>query len=105
MFTISPEEGKLTSSTVPSSSTLKYSTSGNHQVIHLPPTASRNLFTGKNIYQWRRFAERMLRPRNLDDHLIKTRPNEEDNNYFKWVDEEDILITWLLDSMKLELSD
>ena len=74
-------------------------------MIHLPPTASRNLFTCKNLYQWRRFVERMLRPRKLDDHLVKTIPNEGDTNYFKWVDEEDILITWLLDSMKPELND
>ena len=47
----------------------------------------------------------MLRPHKLDDHLVKTRPNEGDTNYFKWVDEEDIFITWLLDSMKPELSD
>ena len=105
MSTISNEEGKLTPSIVSSSSTLNYSTSANHQVIHLPPIASRNLFTGKNLYQWRRFVERMLQPCKLDDHLVKTRPIEEDTNYFKWVDEEDILITLLLDSMKPELSD
>ena len=105
MATVSKEEGKLASSITSSSTTLSYSTYGNHQVIHLPPTASQNLFTGNNLYQWRRFVERTPRPCKLDDHLVTTRPNEEDANYFKWVDEEDILITWLLDSMKPELSD
>ena len=105
MSTISKEEGKLTPSIVSSSSTLSYSTFGNHQVIHLPPTASRNLFTGKNLYQRRQFVERMLRSHKLDDHLVKTGPTAEDTNYFKWVVEEDILITWLLDSMKPELID
>ena len=105
MSIVPKDEGKIASSIAPASTTLSYSTSGNHQEIHLPPTASRNLFTGKNLYQWRRFVERMLRPCKLDDHLVKSRPKEEDANYFTWVDEEDILIILLLDSMKPELSD
>ena len=105
MTTVPKEERKIASSIAPTSTTLSYSTSINHQVIHLPPTASQNLFTSRYLYQWRHFFERMLRPRKLDDHLVKSRSKEEDANYFKWVDEEDINIIWLLNSMKPELNE
>ena len=48
--------------------------------------------------------ERTLKPRKLDDHLIDSRPNEEDVNYYKWLEDE-ILITWILDSMKPKVCD
>ena len=51
-----------------------------------------------------RFVERTLKPRKLDGHLTNSRPNEEDAHYYKWLEEEEILITWLLDSMKPEVS-
>ena len=49
--------------------------------------------------------KRTLKPRKLDGHLIDSRPNEEDAHYYKWLEEEEILITWILDSMKLEVCD
>ena len=48
---------------------------------------------------------RMLKPRKLDSHLTDSRPNEEDAHYYKWLEEEEILISWILDSMKPEVSD
>ena len=44
--------------------------------------------------------------RKLDGHLTDSRPNKEDAHYYKWLEEEEeILITWILDSMKPEVSD
>ena len=76
------------------------STSAVNQIIHLPTTASQNLFTGHNLYHWPRFVVRMLKPTKLDNHLTDSRPNEEDAHYYKWLEEEEILITWILDSVK-----
>ena len=73
-------------------------------MIHLPVTISQNLFTSKNLYYWRRFIERTLRPYKLEGHLTNPQPNEDDAHYFKWINEEDVLFTWLLDSMKPEIS-
>ena len=44
--------------------------------------------------------ERTLKPRKLNGHLINFRPNGDDAQYYKWLEEEEILITWMLDSMK-----
>ena len=49
--------------------------------------------------------ERTLKPRKLDGHLINSRPSEDDARYYKWLEEEEILITWILDSMKPEVCD
>ena len=49
--------------------------------------------------------ERTLKPRKLDGHLINSRPNEDDAQYYKWLEEEEILIAWMLDSMKPEVCD
>ena len=76
-----------------------------NQVIYLPITTPQNLSTRRNLNRWRQIVERTLRPRKLDGHLVNSRPKEEDAHYFKWLDEEDILLTWLLNSMKPELSD
>ena len=46
----------------------------------------------------------MQRPRKLDGHLDKSRQEEEEAHYFKWVDEEYILISWLRDSTIPEVS-
>ena len=64
-----------------------------------------NSFTRRNLYQWRLFGERTLRPTRLDSHLVNSKLEEEDGHYFKWLDEEDILLTWLLDFMKPEVGD
>ena len=74
-------------------------------MIHLPAMVSRNLFTGRNLYLWRRFIERTLRPQKLEGHLTNPRPNEDDAHYFKWINEEHVLFTWLLDSMKPDIND
>ena len=49
--------------------------------------------------------ERTLKLRKLDGHLINSRPNEDGTQYYKWLEEEEILITWMLDSMKPEVCD
>ena len=74
-------------------------------VMHLPTVAPQNLFTGHNLYQWRQWVERTLKPRKLEGHLTNSRPNEDDAQYYKWLEEEEILITWILDSMKPEICD
>ena len=48
--------------------------------------------------------ERTLKPRKLEGHLINLRPKEDDAQYYKWLEEE-VLITWMLDSMKPEVCD
>ena len=101
MASISTEDSK--SSLPPTVLTLGSTT--NTQIIHLPATAPRNFFTGRNLYHWRRFVERVLRPRKLDGHLINPRPNDTDTHYLRWLDEEDVIFTWLLDSMKPEVSE
>ena len=86
------------------SATLALSAPGITSVVHQLATASRNLFTGRNVYHWRRFIECTLRPRKLEGNLTNPQPKEE-AHYLKWIDEEDILFTWQLDSMKHEISD
>ena len=49
--------------------------------------------------------ERTLKPRKLEGHLTNLRPNEDDAQYCKWLEEEEILITWILDSMKPKICD
>ena len=49
--------------------------------------------------------ERTLKPRKLEGHLINSSPNEDAAQYFKWLEEEEILITWIIDSMKPEVCD
>ena len=75
------------------------------QIVHLPATTPRNFFTGRNLYLWRRFVERVLRPRKLDGHLTNSRPKDTDAHYLRWLDEEDVIFTWLQDSMKPEISE
>ena len=98
---ISTEDSK--SSLPPTVLTL--GSTANTQIIHLPATAPRNFFTGRNLYHWRRFVERVLRPRKLDGHLTNPRPKDTDTHYLRWLDEEDVIFTWLLDSMKPEVSE
>ena len=47
----------------------------------------------------------MLKPIKLEDHLTNLRPNEDDAQYYKWLEEEEIPITWILDSMKPKICD
>ena len=99
------KESKPALSMAASITTLSLSTPVINQVIPLPTTAPRNLFTRRNLYQWRQFVDRTLRPTKLDSHLVNSKLEEEDAHYFKWPDEEDILLTWLLDFMKPEVGD
>ena len=101
MLSIPTEDNK---STLPPT-VLTLASTANTQIIHLPATAPRNFFTGRNLYHWRRFVERVLRPRKLDGHLINSRPKDTDAHYLRWLDEEDVIFTWLLDSMKPEVSE
>ena len=100
------EENKIAaSSTTVIHPKLSLSSSVINTVMHLTKIAPRNLFTGHNIYQWRRWVERTLKPRKLEGHLTNFRPHEDDAQYYKWLEEEEILITWILDSMKPEICD
>ena len=101
MPSIPTEDSK---STLPPS-VLTLGSTANTQIIHLPATAPRNFFTGRNLYHWRRFVERVLPPRKLDGHLINSRPKDTDAHYLRWLDEEDVIFTWMLDSMKPEVSE
>ena len=49
--------------------------------------------------------ERTLKPRKLDGHLTNSKLNEEDAHSYKWLEEEEFLITLIVDSMKPEVSD
>ena len=49
--------------------------------------------------------ERMLKPRKLNGHLTDSRLNEEDAHSYKLLEEEEFIITLILDSMKPEVSD
>ena len=55
-------------------------------IVHLPTTARYNVLTGRNLYQWHLFNEQTLNP---SCELF----------------EMDVLLTWMLDSMKPEISD
>ena len=69
----------------------------------LPVVASRSQFNGLNIHLWVRHIQVILRPQNLLDHLTGTAPVETDPHYKKWIVEEEVLYTWILDSMTAEL--
>ena len=97
------QESKINASPTVISSKLSLSSSTINTIMHLLTVAPRNLFTGHNIYHWRRLVERTLKPRKLEGHLITSRPNEDDAQYYNWLEEEEILITWMLDSMKPEV--
>ena len=56
-----------------------------------------NIFTGRNLYHWPWFVERILWPWKLDSHLTNSRPKETDARYLRWLDEEDIIFIRLLD--------
>ena len=75
-----------------SSTILTLATPETTQIIHLPATNPQNCFIGRNLYHWRRFVERVLRPRKLDGHLRNSRPKDTDAHYLRWLDE-DVLFT------------
>ena len=87
------------------SPTLALSAPGINSAIHLLATVSLTLFTSRNLYHWRPFIERTLQPGKLEGRLTNPQPNADDAHYLKWIDEKDVLFTWLLDSMKPEISD
>ena len=89
------------------SQTLPSSSRNSHYHDPYAPSSivPRNLLSSRNIYQWHHFVKRSLRPRKLDNHLTEVCLKLEEPNYSKWVNEDNILYTWLLDSMKQELTD
>ena len=99
------QESKIDASPTVIPTKLSLSSSTINTIMHLAIVAPRNLFTGHNLYHWRRWVERTLKPRKLEGHLINLRPNEDDAQYYKWLEEEEVLITWMIDSMKPEVCD
>ena len=75
------QENKIEASTTVIPPKLSLSSSVINTVMHLPTVAPRNLFTSHNLYHWRRWVERTLKPRKLEGHLTNPRPNEDDAQY------------------------
>ena len=71
-------------------------------VLLLPAMAPRSQFTSHNIYLWVCHIQAILTPRKLLDHLPNQAPPDIDPQYKRWTVEEEVLYTWLLDSMTTE---
>ena len=66
--------------------------------------AARSQFTGHNIHLWVRHIQAILRPRNLLNLLTNKAPSRTDPLCRQWIVEEEILYTWILDSMSTEMA-
>ena len=56
----------------------------------------------KNLYLWERNVRAVLKPRKLLSHLTDDCPPENDPNFMQWIQEEEIVFAWLLDSLSPE---
>ena len=65
--------------------------------------ANRIQFTGHNIHLWVRHIRVVLWPRELLNYLTEMALMEMDPTYKKWIVEEEVLNTWIIDSMTQDL--
>ena len=75
----SKDEDQKTLSTSTVQPTLALACTGIGSIVHLPASALRHAFTGRNLYHCRKYIERTLKPRRLDGHLTQLRSKEEDS--------------------------
>ena len=59
---------------------------------------------GHNIFMWEHHIQAILRSQNLLDHLTEKVPSMKNPLHKRWVVEEEVSYTWILDSMTLELA-
>ena len=71
---------------------------------NLPIVAKCNVFNGNNLYLWGRNVRAVLKPRKLFSHMTEDCPQEDDPNFMRWIQEEEIVFAWLIDSLSLEQS-
>ncbi|KAI4317662.1 hypothetical protein L6164_025513 [Bauhinia variegata] len=91
------------------------STSESHSTILEPPKPNsltaelQNLgaatrLDGRNYLQWARLVTLALKGKQKLHHLTEDPPNSLDEKYSAWDIEDTIIMTWLLNSMQLEIS-
>ena len=64
--------------------------------------AKYNVFNENNLYLWERNVRAVLKPQKLFSHLTEDSPLEADPNFMRWIQEEEIVFVWLLDSLSPE---
>ena len=69
---------------------------------NLPIVAKCNVFNGNNLYLFERNVQAVLKPQKLFYHLSEDSPLEDDPNFMRWIQEEEIVFAWLLDSLSPE---
>ena len=80
----------------------KFSIPADKWLSNLPIVAKCNVFNGNNLYLWERNVRAVLKPRKLLSHLTDDCPPENDPNFMRWIQEEEIVFAWLLDSLSPE---
>ena len=71
-------------------------------LTQLPVVAPRSQFNSHNLYLWEMVVDQALSPRSLLPHLTQDAPLSEDPLYKRWIEEEHIVRSWLLDSMNAD---
>ena len=79
-------------------------TTGDRWFNRLLVVGPRSQFSGPISHLWTWYIQTVLKPRNLEDHLTTRALPEENPQYKRWIVEEEILYTWILDSLATELA-
>ena len=80
----------------------KFAIPADKWLSNLPIVAKCNVFNGNNLYLWERNIRAVLKLRKLLSHLTDDCPPEDDPNFMRWIQEEEIVFAWLLDSLSPE---
>ena len=80
----------------------KFVIPANKWLSNLPIVAKYNVFNENNLYLWERNVRAVLKPQKLFSHLTEDSPPEADPNFMRWIQEEEIVFVWLLDSLSPE---
>ena len=75
---------------------------GDKWLAQLPIVAPRSQFNGHNLYLWEMVVDQALSPRSLLPHLTQDARAATDPRYKRWIVEEQIVRSWLLDSMSTD---
>ena len=80
----------------------KFAIPADKWLSNLPIVAKCNVFNGNNLYLWERNVRAVLKPQKLLSHLTDDCPPEDNPNFMRWIQEEEIVFAWLLDSLSPE---
>ncbi|KAI4357136.1 hypothetical protein L6164_001103 [Bauhinia variegata] len=91
-------------STLESHSTIMEPPKPNSPTAELQNLGATTRLDGRNYLQWARLVTLALKGKQKLHHLTEDPPNSLDEKYSAWDIEDTIIMTWLLNSMQLEIS-